>query len=640
MNRHSAAVFLHRLLAILLLGGWLLAGHAAAAPLDLLLPNGEGRFAEVSPGITPVKFNARALSLVIGDEVRVTLGGAVHTVVFDRSERHANGDETWVGHLKDHGDDYRVIVTRGAAGSFGRILTPDGEFALEPAEGGERLIDRKRAGHEIMPMGDDIHIPDVKELPVVTTPSSSVQQNTFADASTNVEIDLMILYTPGMVARYPGDALQTRLNYLVSLANQSYIDSKVGITLRLVHSERVEYSDTTINEVALTTLQKRTDPALAGVSALRAEKGADLVSLIRPYNITAGGNCGIATLGGAEGSDISRYAGLAYSVVSDGKDAGYECGEYTLAHELGHNMGCDHDLKHGGGSGAYPYSNGYGKKEVFGTIMSYINPIVGKFSNPAITCDGQPCGIVETAPDAANNALSLNNTRSAVANFMKSKEQVEAGFTINADGTVLHKTTGLIWKRCAEGQTWSGSTCSGTAMKYTWDQAMALGTSGWGLPTLEQLKSIVEEGRGFPTINTLVFPDTPAAIFWSASTDAGSSGYAWYVNFFLGGGTYGKTYSFYVRLVRGGQSLGSSSTSTDADRFFNWAESKYAELFRPAKTSTRTASGYTYRYYSDTQADLAVKDGRVYYRGGLTGGQISDVGALADFLTQAKAAGF
>ncbi len=214
MELQLATAFRHQLLLILLLGGWLLAGQAAAAPLDLLLPNGAGRFAEVSPGITPVKFNARALTLAVGDEVRLTLGGAVYTAVFDRSERHANGDETWVGHLKDHGDDYRVIVTRGAAGSFGRIATPDGEFSLRPGDGGEHLIDRKRAGIKTLPMGNDAVLPDNAEEHSVG--SATTQSNQFADAPTNVVIDLLIVYTPTIAKRYPGAALQTRLNSLLS----------------------------------------------------------------------------------------------------------------------------------------------------------------------------------------------------------------------------------------------------------------------------------------------------------------------------------------------------------------------------------------------------------------------------------------
>lgn len=46
--------------------------------------------------------------------------------------------------------------------------------------------------------------------------------------------------------------------------------------------------------------------------------------------------------------------------------------------------------------------------------MSYINPEVGKFSSPSLTCSssGDACG---TAND--DNVRSLNNTRVDVANF-------------------------------------------------------------------------------------------------------------------------------------------------------------------------------------------------------------------------------
>lgn len=40
-------------------------------------------------------------------------------------------------------------------------------------------------------------------------------------------------------------------------------------------------------------------------------------------------------------------------------------------------------------------------------------------------------------------------------------------FTDNGNGTVTDTKTGIMWKRCAEGQIWTGSTCSGTAAGYT-----------------------------------------------------------------------------------------------------------------------------------------------------------------------------
>lgn len=51
-------------------------------------------------------------------------------------------------------------------------------------------------------------------------------------------------------------------------------------------------------------------------------------------------------------------------------------------------------------------------------------------------------------------------------------------YSDNLDGTVTDPTTGLTWMRCSMGQTWDGTTCTGTASTYTWDQSNALpGTS-------------------------------------------------------------------------------------------------------------------------------------------------------------------
>ena len=50
----------------------------------------------------------------------------------------------------------------------------------------------------------------------------------------------------------------------------------------------------------------------------------------------------------------------------------------------------------------------------------------------------------------------------------------ESDFSVVSDSTYLHDTTDLVWKRCAEGQTWDGTTCDGEAVKYTWQEALQL----------------------------------------------------------------------------------------------------------------------------------------------------------------------
>ena len=131
-------------------------------------------------------------------------------------------------------------------------------------------------------------------------------------------------------------------------------------------------------------------------------------------------------------------------------------------------------------------------------------------------------------------------------------------FTVMGNGSVVrHETTGLEWQRCAVGQTWDGSTCTGSASSRTWQGALdvaAAAGDGWRLPNVNELRSIVEECRIIPAINRVVFPNSPSSYFWSASPYAGYSGSAWGVHFSSGSDSRSsKSNNNRVRLVRGGQ---------------------------------------------------------------------------------------
>ncbi|ADH85184.1 DUF1566 domain-containing protein [Desulfurivibrio alkaliphilus] len=143
-----------------------------------------------------------------------------------------------------------------------------------------------------------------------------------------------------------------------------------------------------------------------------------------------------------------------------------------------------------------------------------------------------------------------------------------ADFHDNEDGTVTHKPTGLVWMRCSLGQSWDSNAgiCADTANSYNWQQALAAaqslnsegyaGQSDWRLPNKNELASIVEERCWSPAINFVIFPNTPAAGFWSSSPDAEPSSDGWYrsgwgVNFDDGSVIWNfKAASGKVRLVR------------------------------------------------------------------------------------------
>ncbi|MBK5966071.1 hypothetical protein CCR95_18800 [Thiocystis minor] len=174
-------------------------------------------------------------------------------------------------------------------------------------------------------------------------------------------------------------------------------------------------------------------------------------------------------------------------------------------------------------------------------------------------------------------------TESKLPEINTEPQQPEIRYYDHGDGTVTDTTTDLMWKRCSEGQTWSGENCVGEASKMTWDQAMSngrqkhwptfAGHDDWRLPTLDELKTLAYcssrqpqtwkmtaescEGEYVrPTIVQAVFPNIPrlGGWFWSSSSYAISPRSAWEVDFGNGHVGYnGKSYAEYARLVRGGQ---------------------------------------------------------------------------------------
>jgi hypothetical protein len=132
------------------------------------------------------------------------------------------------------------------------------------------------------------------------------------------------------------------------------------------------------------------------------------------------------------------------------------------------------------------------------------------------------------------------------------------------DGTVTHTPTGLVWQRCAQGQTWTGSLCSGPSSTFTWSAATILTSNfanktDWRLPSEDELLSLVDYGAVGPAINTTVFSATPNVYFWSTLSNVFAANYAWVVNFNDGGvfGSAAKASTYRVRLVRGGLSFAS-----------------------------------------------------------------------------------
>ena len=134
-------------------------------------------------------------------------------------------------------------------------------------------------------------------------------------------------------------------------------------------------------------------------------------------------------------------------------------------------------------------------------------------------------------------------------------------FTISANGEeVTDSKTSLTWRRCVSGMTWTGSACGGAASLFTHEQALAhaQAQSGWRLPNVKELASLVDETRIDPAIDTSAFPNTPSEEFWVSTPQASNNPImAWMVEFYSGVvsdyiGSSGdrNVEGKYVRLVR------------------------------------------------------------------------------------------
>lgn len=131
----------------------------------------------------------------------------------------------------------------------------------------------------------------------------------------------------------------------------------------------------------------------------------------------------------------------------------------------------------------------------------------------------------------------------------------------NGDGTISDLQTGLMWQKCAIGQ--SGEDCAeGKAVAFQWDNAKQqdsnfndkgglAGHTDWRVPKIKELRGLVELSCWSPSINITFFPNTPDSNFWSSSPYSGYSRNAWYVSFANGSAAFNHAnLKHYVRLVR------------------------------------------------------------------------------------------
>jgi hypothetical protein len=223
--------------------------------------------------------------------------------------------------------------------------------------------------------------------------------------------DVLIMYTASAATAAGGvSAIQANIQSAVQAANQTYQNSGAYITMNMVALQQSPVSE---SGSVKTTVQNFMSNST--VRSQRDKYGADVVVLVSQDS----DYCGVArraytTVSGATSTD-------AYAVVYSG------ClSNQSLAHEVGHLQGLEHNREDTTNVPDYPYGYGYRKCVTggFRDTMSYPCPGLSmsrilNFSNPSVYYNGYPTGIsYEIDPTHASEcARALNNTATLVAGW-------------------------------------------------------------------------------------------------------------------------------------------------------------------------------------------------------------------------------
>ncbi len=228
-------------------------------------------------------------------------------------------------------------------------------------------------------------------------------------------IDILAAYTPGAVAQHGGVTnVQNMINLAVAQANTAFKNSQINASLRLVHTVQVQHSANSIID-DLISITSGTADEMKQLRELRVKHKADLVSIFTEGHGSSA--IGVAWLG--TGS-MPQYGFSAVEL--------WATPMMTFAHEIGHNLGCAHNV---GDKGIYKDSVGHRFsasttnsasakvlcETLYRSVMSYSpGSRVLYFSNPSVKYNGTATGIKDTA----DNARTINQTTATIVKYSES----------------------------------------------------------------------------------------------------------------------------------------------------------------------------------------------------------------------------
>ncbi|CAB9497476.1 expressed unknown protein [Seminavis robusta] len=323
-----------------------------------------------------------------------------------------DGDQILTGHVHDNKNSVAYDISRDESGQYVVKTTRPKDV---PHPGSPRITKTTRNSRELEGTSSVDPVPE-QDVSAVTIDLMVIWTQ-------NAECELSKLPLGCAVTSTTENTMIARVDALVAETNQIHVNSNTGVTYSLVHRQRdtsgYNFPENDIN-AALDdlTFNNGTDDGtkLTYVKVLRETHGADLVHLLIEY------------------PDQSQVPGIAFmnnNTEAKDQELGFgvtrwlDLGNYVFAHELGHNMGCNHDrgtnVDQGNPGGCTdPQTN-----------TGYVHPDGDYFTVMAYACRTGLCGysgtgdcpIIPYFSDGGTYGGPLNNN---VAEIRKNKKVIAA----------------------------------------------------------------------------------------------------------------------------------------------------------------------------------------------------------------------
>lgn len=233
---------------------------------------------------------------------------------------------------------------------------------------------------------------------------------------TECKLRILALYTTAAKnARGGKNAIENTIQLSIDAMNTALTNSLINYQTELVYMEETSYAEQGFF-TDVKNFQIKDDGYLENVHQLKEQFAADICVLI----VDESDYCGLSRA-------IKSCINYSFCVVNWDCAVGY----YSLAHEIGHLIGCRHNQNIDNAIVPYGYGHGYCYGSAWRDIMSYYcsqgdGTRIQYFSNPNVNYNGVPTGTLATN----DNARVFNEN---ILNYMSHRPSTSKRDIIQSD---------------------------------------------------------------------------------------------------------------------------------------------------------------------------------------------------------------